>query len=75
MSKNWKYNYWYNFINAKNLFKIPNIVQRETLAVANFGELLDKIQLWRILWFLWIENINITVFIADSVILIYQESS
>ena len=25
LPKNWQYIYWYNFINAKNLFKMPII--------------------------------------------------
>ena len=57
-----------------NYVRILFTVSRETLAVENFGELSDKMHLAEYtlanLWFLWIENISITVFIVDSVILI-----
>ena len=44
--------------------------------VGNFGEFLDKMHLVEKtlanFYFLWIENINITVLIVDSIIFIYQ---
>ena len=49
------------------------------LAVGNFGKLLDKMHLAKLtlanLWLPWIKNVNIMVFIVDSIILIYQHVS